>query len=68
MILDPNDIEEFGLLSMILLAWEAGEISEGQAMALSGHDCVTLRMMRQGAIDGVLARWQAYRKAHPPKG
>jgi len=34
----------------ILLAWESGELSEGQVARLLGVDRVSLRMMREGAI------------------
>ncbi|MDE2100905.1 MAG: hypothetical protein KGL39_26905 [Patescibacteria group bacterium] len=60
--LDPNNINEFALLSMILLTLEAGEISEGQAARLTGHDRVMLRMMRQGTIDAIQARWKQLRE------
>ncbi len=34
----------------ILLAWEAGEMSEGQVANMLNVDRVSLRMMREGAV------------------
>lgn len=34
----------------LLLAWEAGELSEGQVSNMLGVDRVSLRMMREGAV------------------
>lgn len=34
----------------LLLAWEAGHLSEGQVSNMLGVDRVSLRMMREGAV------------------
>jgi len=34
----------------LLLAWEAGDLSEGQVSLALGVDRVSLRMMREGAL------------------
>lgn len=47
----------------VLLAWEAAELSEGQAAEAIGVDRVTLRVMRDGCIAHGLMLAQSLRKA-----
>lgn len=39
----------------LLLAWEAGDLSEGQVSRVLGIDRVSLRMMREGAVAAGMA-------------
>lgn len=39
----------------LLLAWESGDLSEGQVSSMLGVDRVSLRMMREGAVAAGMA-------------
>jgi hypothetical protein len=56
----------------VLLAWESGELSEGQTCRLLGDlsggttDPVTARGMREAALAAVKSRWERWRACNPP--
>jgi hypothetical protein len=56
----------------VLLAWESGELSEGQVCQLLGGagaastDPVTAREMREAALAAARKRWERWRACNPP--
>ena len=50
----------------VILGYEAGELSEGQACRLMGTDPVSFRQQREAEIEKSVELWTAYRDAHPP--
>lgn len=56
-------------LAEVVAAWQAGEITEGQAAALTGHerDPVALREIRDGMFGRVEGWWCRHREANPPE-
>lgn len=57
----------------VLLAWESGELSEGQACRPTGGlagagttDPVTARGMREAALAAARRRWERWRASNPP--
>lgn len=56
----------------VLLAWESGELSEGQTCRLLGclaggiTDPVTARGMREAALAAVRKRWEKWCASNPP--
>jgi hypothetical protein len=64
-VYDIDDLE-------VLLAWESGELSEGQACRLLGAasgattEPVTARGMKQEAIARALFRWERWRASNSP--
>jgi hypothetical protein len=70
-------VTEEGLLRAVavlevLLAWESGELSEGQTCRLLGDlsggttDPVTARGMRTAALANARKRWERWRASNPP--
>ena len=50
----------------VLTAWEAGELSEGQACHLLGTDPVSAREMLQEALAAARSQWEKWRACNPP--
>jgi hypothetical protein len=56
----------------VLLAWESGELSEGEACRLLGAaagaatDPVTARGMKEDAVVAARKRWELWRASNPP--
>lgn len=58
--------EARGVELEVLLAWESGELSEGQACRLLGTDPVSARGMRTEAVAAARSRWAEWRASNPP--
>lgn len=50
----------------VLLAWEAGELSEGQVCHLLATDPVTARLVRERIVAAALRRWERWRACNAP--
>lgn len=58
--------DTFALVCFVITAWQAGELTEGQACALLDVDRLTLRELLQTVLTAARESWQEYRKSHPP--
>ncbi len=63
---DLTNTDHFARACMLIAAWQAGQLSEGQTCALLDVDAVTLREMLQGALDAASEAWRVHRQKHPP--
>lgn len=59
-------IDEIVLLES-LVAWQAGELSEGQVCASHRLDPLAVRETTQNAITVAQERWKEWRADNPPK-
>jgi hypothetical protein len=57
--------EDFGRVCLVLVAWQAGEITEGQASALTGLDRQGLREVLSTALGAARDMLALYRERHP---
>ena len=60
---DFNNPQHFARATMILVAMEAGELTEGQTAALLGVDRWMVRDMRQSCLNAAKEAWENHRRS-----
>ncbi len=54
-------------ITAILVAWQAGELSEGQAAQLMNCDRIHLRQLLNELNERAAQEWALYREENPPE-